>query len=279
MRPRCGKELRGRASLVGLPQAAVPPLLPVFVQLFAHQPAAHRPAQLPWTCTSSGTWCACHPITCASPPHPPWPQAAMDRGLEALRLLNTGYAAQLAEMRALRQERGDRSGVRFSVGQVFIHKKASGKRVEGLGGSTPWKTGGVQAGRRKRMRACSMTYALRSLQCLLTIVALPSPLRSLGTVAWCMVSCAPDVHKCGHCRAEDAHVCAILRHAERTPTPLACSAGWDRVCERDADWLKAMNVQNAQQVGRPALQLCVNSAWHAAAQHQGLQARPLHAKL
>ena len=50
-------------------------------------------------------------------------QAALDRGLEALRLLNSSYAAQLAEMRAVREERGDRSGVRFSVGQVFIHKK------------------------------------------------------------------------------------------------------------------------------------------------------------
>lgn len=64
---------------------------------------------------------------------PPLPlQAALDRGLEALRLLNTSYAAQLAEMRAVREERGDRSGVRFSVGQVFIHKKVRGG---GSGGS------------------------------------------------------------------------------------------------------------------------------------------------
>lgn len=33
---------------------------------------------------------------------------------------------------------------------------------------------------------------------------------------------------------------------------LVCGfAGWDRECERDADWLKAMNVQNPQQVGLP----------------------------
>jgi hemimethylated DNA binding protein len=81
-------------------------------------------------------------------------QAALDRGLEALRLLNTSYAAQLAEMRAVRQERGDRSGVKFSVGQVFIHKKFGYRGV---------------------------VY------------------------------------------------------------------GWDRECQRDADWLKAMNVQNPQQ--------------------------------
>lgn len=60
-------------------------------------------------------------------PPSPLPQAALDRGLEALRLLNTSYAAQLAEMRSVRQERGDRTGVHFSVGQVFIHKKVGGR--------------------------------------------------------------------------------------------------------------------------------------------------------
>ena len=50
-------------------------------------------------------------------------QDALDRGLEAVRLLHTGYAAQLAEMRETRADRADRGGVRFSVGDVVLHKK------------------------------------------------------------------------------------------------------------------------------------------------------------
>jgi hypothetical protein len=50
-------------------------------------------------------------------------QEALDRGLEAVRVLHTVYQGQLQAMRDMRRDRGDRTGVRFQVGQVFIHKK------------------------------------------------------------------------------------------------------------------------------------------------------------
>ena len=50
-------------------------------------------------------------------------RAAVDRGLDALRTLNSSYAAAAAEMRRTREARTDRAGVTFRVGQVFIHKK------------------------------------------------------------------------------------------------------------------------------------------------------------
>jgi hemimethylated DNA binding protein len=49
--------------------------------------------------------------------------AAVDRGLEALRILNSHYAAQALDMRATRADRKNRDGVGFEVGQVFKHKK------------------------------------------------------------------------------------------------------------------------------------------------------------
>ena len=49
--------------------------------------------------------------------------AAVDRGLESLRLLNERYAAQALEMRATRADRQNRDGVAFEVGDVFVHKK------------------------------------------------------------------------------------------------------------------------------------------------------------
>jgi len=49
--------------------------------------------------------------------------AAVDRGLEALRILNSHYAAQALEMRETRADRQNREGVAFEVGDVFVHKK------------------------------------------------------------------------------------------------------------------------------------------------------------
>lgn len=43
--------------------------------------------------------------------------------MEGVRLLHTTYQQQLREMREVRADRSDRGDVRFSVGQVFIHKK------------------------------------------------------------------------------------------------------------------------------------------------------------
>ncbi|KAL4443743.1 hypothetical protein ABPG75_011480 [Micractinium tetrahymenae] len=48
---------------------------------------------------------------------------ALDRGLEGVRLLHTTYAEQLQAMRDTRRDRGDKTGVKFAVGQVFQHKK------------------------------------------------------------------------------------------------------------------------------------------------------------
>lgn len=53
---------------------------------------------------------------------------ALDRGLEAVRLLHTAYTEQLEEMRATRADRADRSGVCYSVGDVVLHKKV-GRRA------------------------------------------------------------------------------------------------------------------------------------------------------
>lgn len=80
--------------------------------------------------------------------------AALDRALEGVRLLHTVYQQQLNEMRETRRDREDKSGVKYAVGQVFMHKK----------------------------------YGYR-----------------------------------------------------------AVVYGWDRECERDEEWLRHMNVQNAQQ--------------------------------
>lgn len=55
--------------------------------------------------------------------HGPDAYAAVDRGLEALRILNSHYAAQALDMRATRADRENRKGVNFEVGDVFIHKK------------------------------------------------------------------------------------------------------------------------------------------------------------
>ena len=49
--------------------------------------------------------------------------AAVDRGLEALRILNSHYAAQALDMRATRADRMNRDGIAFQVGDVFVHKK------------------------------------------------------------------------------------------------------------------------------------------------------------
>jgi len=48
----------------------------------------------------------------------------MDRGLEALRLPNTGYAAQLAEMPGLAPGRGRRAGAAGMAGW-FPNRRAS----------------------------------------------------------------------------------------------------------------------------------------------------------
>ncbi|PSC71606.1 F-box only 21 [Micractinium conductrix] len=50
-------------------------------------------------------------------------EATVDRGFEAVQVLNGTYARQLQAMRELRADRADRSGVKFGVGQVFVHKK------------------------------------------------------------------------------------------------------------------------------------------------------------
>ena len=55
--------------------------------------------------------------------------AALDRGLEGVRLLHTVYQQQLQAMRDVRRDRENKAGVKFAVGQVFIHKK-----VRQLGG-------------------------------------------------------------------------------------------------------------------------------------------------
>ena len=49
--------------------------------------------------------------------------SAVDRALDALRLLNSHYAAVIADMRAIRADRSNRDGVAFQVGQVFVHRK------------------------------------------------------------------------------------------------------------------------------------------------------------
>ncbi|KAG7672784.1 hypothetical protein Ndes2526B_g08266 [Nannochloris sp. 'desiccata'] len=49
--------------------------------------------------------------------------AAVDRGMEALRILNSHYAAQALDMRKTRADRQNREGVAFEVGDVFVHKK------------------------------------------------------------------------------------------------------------------------------------------------------------
>lgn len=48
---------------------------------------------------------------------------ATDRAFEALRLLNTVYAASANAMRQTRSDRINREGIAFQVGQVFIHKR------------------------------------------------------------------------------------------------------------------------------------------------------------
>ncbi|KAL4447171.1 hypothetical protein ABPG77_007204 [Micractinium sp. CCAP 211/92] len=56
-------------------------------------------------------------------------EQALDRGLEGVRLLHTTYAEQLQLVILRRQcvkrgaDRGDKTGVKFAVGQVFQHKK------------------------------------------------------------------------------------------------------------------------------------------------------------
>jgi hemimethylated DNA binding protein len=49
--------------------------------------------------------------------------AALDRGLEAVRVLHTTYQQQLSAMREMRRDRGNKEGVKYAVGQVFVHKK------------------------------------------------------------------------------------------------------------------------------------------------------------
>lgn len=48
---------------------------------------------------------------------------SINRGIEALRSLNTFYSTLLGEARAARAEHVDRTGIEFCVGQTFIHKK------------------------------------------------------------------------------------------------------------------------------------------------------------
>lgn len=50
-------------------------------------------------------------------------EAAVNRALDALRLLNTTYSTLIEEMRSTRADRADRSGVAFRIGDVFIHRK------------------------------------------------------------------------------------------------------------------------------------------------------------
>lgn len=47
---------------------------------------------------------------------------ACDRGMEALRILNSEYAALARSMRVTRASRTDRQGVEYKVGQVFVHR-------------------------------------------------------------------------------------------------------------------------------------------------------------
>jgi hemimethylated DNA binding protein len=56
-------------------------------------------------------------------------EAAVNRALEAVQALYTGYSAQLQEMRRLRADHANREGVAFGVGTVFIHKKFGYKGV------------------------------------------------------------------------------------------------------------------------------------------------------
>lgn len=53
----------------------------------------------------------------------PAAREAIDRGLDALRVLNTEYAAAAQEMRATRAARTDRNGISFRIGQVFVHRR------------------------------------------------------------------------------------------------------------------------------------------------------------
>lgn len=53
----------------------------------------------------------------------PAAHAAVDRGLDALRVLNSHYAAQAAVLQATRAARLNRDGIAFQVGQVFVHRR------------------------------------------------------------------------------------------------------------------------------------------------------------
>lgn len=95
---------------------------------------------------------------------------------------------------------------------------------------------------------------------------MPPPLlpRSLVTEGWCMVSAwALQVLADSPWNLLSSWPAAAARNRCLRPRPrilvperflflnAACcrAAGWDRECQRDADWLKAMNVENGQQVG------------------------------
>lgn len=50
-------------------------------------------------------------------------EIAIDKGFEALHLLNTSYAASAIHMRATRIDRANRKGVGYKIGTVFVHKR------------------------------------------------------------------------------------------------------------------------------------------------------------
>jgi hypothetical protein len=70
--------------------------------------------------------------------------AALDRGLECVRLLHTVYHQQLTAMRDMRQDRSDKTGVKFAVGQTFIHKKV--RVAHGAGGAYDGDKRGARPG-------------------------------------------------------------------------------------------------------------------------------------
>lgn len=82
-------------------------------------------------------------------------EEALDRGIDGVRLLHTVYSQQVQGMREVRRDREDKTGVKFAVGQVFIHKK-----VRGGGGCCG--CGGCAA-RRCWRAACALRHSIVSL--------------------------------------------------------------------------------------------------------------------
>lgn len=113
-------------------------------------------------------------------------QEALDRGLEAVRTLHTVYQQQLQEMRMTRSDHADRSGVKFGVGTVFVHKKVG----SGVGG---WPLGGKQAG-----NSGVQVWVNFNQPAWLPCCSLPCAIHcSTAFVAWCTVRLRPQGYPVG----------------------------------------------------------------------------------